>query len=307
VVDAARAARRPAAARGTAASDGADGPSRPREEEPMTTTSPRRRAVAGRPPGAPARRTRGAIPFLTRKLAPFEVLDEEGLSLIEQNADTILQEVGSSSAATPTRSHAARGRADVQGVRFGSPAACAARSSRRRRRGSSPNTPATPSAEVEIGGMHTVFRTELRLAVRARPGPRPPLRTLEDFPQPRQLDLASPAPPPLGRHVCEPSISRSTNGTDRQCLFAPALQRQMPFMARSTAPERRATRSRWPAIAFWARLLPPRGPHGSTSGLIIATRRSSGTSVMLGRRGPTPRRTRRRCSRRSSWPARWPR
>ena len=34
------------------------------------------------------------IPFLTRKLAPFEVLGEEGLSLIEENADTILEEVG---------------------------------------------------------------------------------------------------------------------------------------------------------------------------------------------------------------------
>ncbi|MFL5646811.1 MAG: trimethylamine methyltransferase family protein, partial [Chloroflexota bacterium] len=34
------------------------------------------------------------VPFLTRKLAPFEVLGEEGLALIEQNADAILEEVG---------------------------------------------------------------------------------------------------------------------------------------------------------------------------------------------------------------------
>ena len=34
------------------------------------------------------------MPFLTRTLTPFEVLDEEGLSLIEDNADTVLQEVG---------------------------------------------------------------------------------------------------------------------------------------------------------------------------------------------------------------------
>ena len=33
-------------------------------------------------------------PFLTRALAPFEVLDEEGLALLERNADTILEEVG---------------------------------------------------------------------------------------------------------------------------------------------------------------------------------------------------------------------
>ena len=34
------------------------------------------------------------VPFLTRTLAPFEVLGEEGLAQIEDNADTILQEVG---------------------------------------------------------------------------------------------------------------------------------------------------------------------------------------------------------------------
>ena len=35
-----------------------------------------------------------ATPFLTRALKPVEVLDEEGLSLLEHNADTILEEVG---------------------------------------------------------------------------------------------------------------------------------------------------------------------------------------------------------------------
>ena len=34
------------------------------------------------------------VPFITRTLAPFEVLSEEGLELIEHNADTILESVG---------------------------------------------------------------------------------------------------------------------------------------------------------------------------------------------------------------------
>ena len=59
------------------------------------------------------------MPFLTRKLAPFEVLDEEGLSLIEHNADTILEEVGivfrgDAGRAAPVR---ATPGADVQGER----------------------------------------------------------------------------------------------------------------------------------------------------------------------------------------------
>ena len=65
----------------------------------MTDTLPERR---GRPGGgrearhaqrAAAAHAHGA-PFLTRSLKPYEVLDEEGLSLIEHNADTILEEVG---------------------------------------------------------------------------------------------------------------------------------------------------------------------------------------------------------------------
>ena len=35
-----------------------------------------------------------AVPFLTRTLAPFEVLSQEGIELIEHNADRILEEVG---------------------------------------------------------------------------------------------------------------------------------------------------------------------------------------------------------------------
>ena len=35
----------------------------------------------------------GAVraPYVTRKLRPFEVLDEEGLGIIEANADTVLR------------------------------------------------------------------------------------------------------------------------------------------------------------------------------------------------------------------------
>ena len=57
-------------------------------------------------------------PFLTRTLAPFEVLDEEGLSLIEQNADTILQEVGLEFRGDPDALDLFRNAgADIQGER----------------------------------------------------------------------------------------------------------------------------------------------------------------------------------------------
>ena len=49
--------------------------------------------------GRQARRAGAAVvtpskPYITRKIPYFEVLDEEGLQIIENNADTILEEIG---------------------------------------------------------------------------------------------------------------------------------------------------------------------------------------------------------------------
>ena len=35
-----------------------------------------------------------SVPYITRKIPYYEVLGEEGLALIENNADTILEEIG---------------------------------------------------------------------------------------------------------------------------------------------------------------------------------------------------------------------
>ena len=56
-------------------------------------------ARAGRAGGGRANRQANRIhaetvPFITRTMQPFEILSEEGISLIEENADTILEEVG---------------------------------------------------------------------------------------------------------------------------------------------------------------------------------------------------------------------
>ena len=86
----------------------------------MTTDEAPRRRSGGRAARQAIRLAAHAerIPFLTRKLAPFEVLDDEGLSLIEQNADTILQEVGIEFRGDPAALETLRdGGADVQGER----------------------------------------------------------------------------------------------------------------------------------------------------------------------------------------------
>src|SRR5690606_24092127 len=82
------------------------GPGAMNQDVPMQQEMPagegrRTRAGRGERGGAAARRAArgGAGPglqltYIRRTLPPFEVLSEEGLSLIEANADTVLEEVG---------------------------------------------------------------------------------------------------------------------------------------------------------------------------------------------------------------------
>ena len=55
---------------------------------------------ARRPSGRDAKRAArtaragASVPFITRKIPYYEVLSEEGLALMEHNADTILEEIG---------------------------------------------------------------------------------------------------------------------------------------------------------------------------------------------------------------------
>ena len=56
----------------------------------------RSRRPSGRDAKRAARtaRSHSFVPYITRKIPYYEVLGEEGLALLESNADTILQEIG---------------------------------------------------------------------------------------------------------------------------------------------------------------------------------------------------------------------
>ena len=62
----------------------------------MSSEPARGRRTGGRA-GRQAARAAAVVarePFLTRRLAPFELVTDEGLAILEHNADTILEEVG---------------------------------------------------------------------------------------------------------------------------------------------------------------------------------------------------------------------
>lgn len=59
-----------------------------------STHSKKRRRSGGRSARKKAQPVAARAPYIVRKLGTFDVLDDEGLSLIEQNADRLLQETG---------------------------------------------------------------------------------------------------------------------------------------------------------------------------------------------------------------------
>ena len=65
-------------------------------ESKRAGTRGRGRRLGGRSAKSLARTQDAPIrmPYIRRQIDSFEILNEEGLSLIEQNADTILKEVG---------------------------------------------------------------------------------------------------------------------------------------------------------------------------------------------------------------------
>src|SRR4029077_10036024 len=65
-----------------------------REESRMTETRGRRAGGRAARQAARLHAVVESVPFITRTLAPFEVLSDEGLALMEENADTILEKVG---------------------------------------------------------------------------------------------------------------------------------------------------------------------------------------------------------------------
>ena len=190
--------------------------------------SPRRR-TGGRAARQAARLASHAehVPFLTRTLAPFEVLGEEGLV-----------------------AHRAQRRHDPRGGRPRVPRRprCAppvprGRRGRRRRARPLPARAVPPDRPGDrAAAVHAVraqpraqrrdrrhahgLRAQLRLAVRARPRQRPALRHDRGLPQLREADVRLAVPAPLGRDGLRAGRRAGQQAPPRHGLCPHALQRQ---------------------------------------------------------------------------------
>lgn len=177
------------------------------------------------------------VAYLTRSVPPYEVLDEEGLATIEENADTILEEVGVEIVEFPEALEIFAGAgAKVDGTRVRFP-----RGMCRELAATAPSKftqhARNPERSVEIGDPHMVlapaygspFVRDLEEGRR--------YATIEDFRNFAKLTYMSPQLHHAGGTLCEP-VDLPVNKRHFDMVYTHIKYSDKPFMGSVTAPER---------------------------------------------------------------------
>src|SRR5262245_38045584 len=193
----------------------------------------------GREARRAARLQRGAAsaPFIVRKLAPLPVLSEEGLALIEANAETLLEEIGIEFRDYARALELLKGAGcDVKGTRVRFPRGLA-----RKLVSTAPaeyvQHARNPARNVRIGGDALVFAPVYGspfvhdLDKGRRYG------TIEDFANFVKLAYASPFLHHSGGTVCEP-VDVPVNKRHLDMIYAHMRWSDKPFMGSVTHPLR---------------------------------------------------------------------
>ncbi len=210
--------------------------------ETETPSSGRRgRGAAG---GAAARRAARAgggpgqsLTYIRRRIPLYEVLNEEGLALIEANADTVLEETGiefrDDAEALALWKEAG---ADIKGERVHFPKGLC-RSLLKTAPSVFTQHARNPARSVQIGGDATVFAPVYGPPfVRDLDGQRR-YATIEDFRNFVKLAYMAPSMHHSGGTVCEP-VDVPVNKRHLDMVYAHMRYSDKPFMGSVTAPER---------------------------------------------------------------------
>jgi trimethylamine---corrinoid protein Co-methyltransferase len=216
-------------------------------------TTDRRRGRTGGRAGRQAARLAAhvdAAPFLTRTLHPFEVLNNEGLEIIEHNADTILEEVGIIVHDHPGALQLfVDAGADVDGelVRF--PRGMC----RTIVQATAPETytqhARNAARSVQVGGDATVFAPNYGSPFVHDLDAGRRYATLRDFENFVKLTYASPNLHHSGGTVCEP-VDVPVNKRHLDMVYAHLRYSDKPFMGSVTAGPRAADTVELARIAF---------------------------------------------------------
>ena len=217
----------------------------PRREHAMSETAEAATGGRrGRGGGAARRAERTAVrieaaPFIRRRIPNYEILDEEGLALIEANAETVLEEIGVRFSDNPGALRLWKDAgADVR-ERPGASAEGAGALALRHRAAGVRAAGAEPRARRDDRRQGPRARPGLRAALRARPRGRAPLRDDRGLPQLREALLLVEVAAPLGRHRLRADRRRGQQATPRHAARAHDAQRQAVHGQRHRARARR--------------------------------------------------------------------
>ncbi len=208
----------------------------------MSDTRPAGRGRRGRSGRDARRAAAGAVaatrPFITRQIPVYELLDEAGLELIENNADTILEEIGIEFRGMPDaheRFQQAGAEVDGELVRF--PRGMCRSIIQASAPAEYTQYARNPARNVQIGGKHTVFVPAYGspFVFDLDKGRR--YATIEDFQNFVKLAYMAPSLHHSGGTICEP-VDIPVNKRHLDMVYAHMRYSDKPFMGSVTAPER---------------------------------------------------------------------
>lgn len=176
-------------------------------------------------------------PYITRTIPEYELLGEEGLVLIEKNADTILQEIGIDFHYAPAIRLFREAGADIDGARVRFPVGMCRKIIRDSAPAMFEQKARNPARNVMVGGKHTVFA----------PVYGPPFvrdldagrryATIEDFRNFVKLVYLLPSLHHSGGTLCEPT-DLPVNKRHFDMVYSHIKYSDKPFMGSVTHPER---------------------------------------------------------------------
>ena len=207
----------------------------------MDDKQPERKSRRGGARGA-RREARGAAqavsaPYLVRKVDPIDILSEEACQLIEENAETVLEEIGIDFRDDPEALAILKDKGcDIKGERVHFPRGLA-RSLCKTAPSSFTQYARNPARNVEIGGKNTVFAPVYGPPfVRDLNGERR-YAEIEDFNNFVKLVYMLPGLHHSGGTVCEP-VDLPVTKRHLDMVYAHLRYTDKPFMGSVTAPDR---------------------------------------------------------------------
>jgi trimethylamine---corrinoid protein Co-methyltransferase len=200
----------------------------------------RGRRPSGRDAKRAARTARALnfVPYITRRIPCYEVLGNDGLELLEHNADTILQEIGIDFRDDPESLALFKGAgADVEGERVRFPRGLCRSLVKATAPAQFTQYARNPAHNVVIGGPHTVFAPAYGSPFVRNLDEGRRYARIEDFRNFVKLAYMSTALHHSGGTICEP-VDLPVNKRHFDMVYSHIKYSDKPFMGSVTHPER---------------------------------------------------------------------